>query len=748
MEFDKPDKFVKQIPLARGVYELFESLKLSVESLEYSAEFYGNDTFEETTLDKILIKLFGKHTKKLVSAVTATISFFVCLALFCCVPFLFSRFMERYIINTSVISIIECVVAVLILLAYILIFRSLKIVKRIMRYHAAEHQCINCIERGRKLTFKNVAASSRILRGCESNFLYTAILFSAILFMFIRIDYLPVRLLIRLAYIPIATGVFYEIYLLVKKFDNPFTRALAAPGMVFQLITTRRSDDEMINTAIKAVNEVFDWKTFLVENFPEKYSPDDFNLNKKDTSKVLDDLTKIKEELDAKYPDTEPEEKEEELEENYFEEEMYMGDPDEYYTGEKQFGQNGYYTENGEYIEGEYYIEEDGYYEGGYYNEDGEYVEGEYYVANDEYYEENGEYVEDAYYAEDEYSQGEGEFYEGMLYDEYIPESGSPLNIEPMKEEETSQADEEASVEAKPLAEEETSQAEESLPAEDETSLTEEEQSSADEEPSHTDEEPSLDAMVMDEDYEPDFVPLSEMEVEEEEEVKIEDILKSREEIKKKKNKKKHKKSKDKEEYSNEASPSVEEKQNNEDSFTKVEEEKKANSSTNVREEKRAEVEVSETKAEAEKDMERTQPIKVDFTDDYGFSPEDEDLDENTMRFAPVDESVIKGIEVTLPNRDEEEESDGPLFSKDIQSIPMPDRLDNIVEYIPEGGVTSRIYGYEEVEITSDEDEEEDFENIIDENGHFTVKDTDAFERKIDEEFDEMFKRLGLDIDD
>ena len=37
---------------------------------------------------------------------------------------------------------------------------------------------------------------------------------------------------------------------------------------------------------------------------------------------------------------------------------------------------------------------------------------------------------------------------------------------------------------------------------------------------------------------------------------------------------------------------------------------------------------------------------------------------------------------------------------------------------------------------------------IFDENGHFTVKDTDAFERKIDEEFDEMFKRLGLDIDD
>ena len=46
------------------------------------------------------------------------------------------------------------------------------------------------------------------------------------------------------------------------------------------------------------------------------------------------------------------------------------------------------------------------------------------------------------------------------------------------------------------------------------------------------------------------------------------------------------------------------------------------------------------------------------------------------------------------------------------------------------------------------EDEDIDFDNIIDENGHLTLRDTDAFNRMLDEEYDEIFKRLGLDSDD
>ena len=144
-------------------------------------------------------------------------------------------------------------------------------------------------------------------------------------------------------------------------------------------------------------------------------------------------------------------------------------------------------------------------------------------------------------------------------------------------------------------------------------------------------------------------------------------------------------------------------------------------------------------------DMEKTQPVSIDFMDDYGFDPEDEEVDENTMQFEPVDESVLAEKE------EEYEEGNVPLFSKEIESIPMPDSLDNIKEVLPQGGVKARVYintEEEEKNEFDDEDENIDFDNIIDENGHLTLKDTDAFNRMLDDEYDEIFKRLGLDSDD
>ena len=145
--------------------------------------------------------------------------------------------------------------------------------------------------------------------------------------------------------------------------------------------------------------------------------------------------------------------------------------------------------------------------------------------------------------------------------------------------------------------------------------------------------------------------------------------------------------------------------------------------------------------------------------DDYGFDPDDEEVPENEQMFEPVNEDDIivnasdkNGIPYDGGN-DDDYEGNVPLFSKEIESIPMPDRLDNIVEYIPEGGMTSRIYNLnpeeaERNELYDDDDEDIDFDNIIDENGHLTLKNTDAFNRKLDEEYDEIFKRLGLDSDD
>ena len=91
-------------------------------------------------------------------------------------------------------------------------------------------------------------------------------LVSIVLFFFIRVDQIWLRLLLRIALIPVIAGISYEIIRFAGKHDNIFVRIISAPGMLLQKITTREPDDEMIEVAIAAIEEVFDW-----EAYEEKY---------------------------------------------------------------------------------------------------------------------------------------------------------------------------------------------------------------------------------------------------------------------------------------------------------------------------------------------------------------------------------------------------------------------------------------------------------------------------------------------
>ena len=74
--------------------------------------------------------------------------------------------------------------------------------------------------------------------------------------MFIRIDFMPLRMLVKLATFPIVVGCGYELIKLAGRRDNAFTRAISAPGKALQRITTREPDDGMIECAIAAMEKV------------------------------------------------------------------------------------------------------------------------------------------------------------------------------------------------------------------------------------------------------------------------------------------------------------------------------------------------------------------------------------------------------------------------------------------------------------------------------------------------------------
>ena len=75
---------------------------------------------------------------------------------------------------------------------------------------------------------------------------------------------------IRIALIPLIAGISYEIIRLAGNSNNPIINLLSLPGLAMQNLTTKEPEDDMIEVAIKAVEEVFDWRTYLKENFEEK----------------------------------------------------------------------------------------------------------------------------------------------------------------------------------------------------------------------------------------------------------------------------------------------------------------------------------------------------------------------------------------------------------------------------------------------------------------------------------------------
>ena len=75
------------------------------------------------------------------------------------------------------------------------------------------------------------------------------------------------RVVIRIALMPVIAGVSFEIIRLAGNSENPIINLLSRPGMWVQNLTTKEPDDSMIEVAIQAVEAVFDWKAYLKDNF-------------------------------------------------------------------------------------------------------------------------------------------------------------------------------------------------------------------------------------------------------------------------------------------------------------------------------------------------------------------------------------------------------------------------------------------------------------------------------------------------
>lgn len=263
------NSFVKKIPFIRGVFNFIDSMILGMKTLTYSASFYEEEE-EKNKKPSAIDKMFGDKAESVVMGITTFVSIILAVGLFMILPYFISEFVSNFIQNDSLVAIIEGVVRLLIFLLYVILISIMKDIRRLYQYHGAEHKCINCIESGHSLTVSNVMRSSRQHRRCGTSFLLIVMIISIVLFFFIRVETVWLKVLLRLALVPVIAGISYEILRLAGRFDNFLVKIISAPGMWLQLITTKEPDEEMVKVAIAAVEAVFDWKEFQAKKFKKQ----------------------------------------------------------------------------------------------------------------------------------------------------------------------------------------------------------------------------------------------------------------------------------------------------------------------------------------------------------------------------------------------------------------------------------------------------------------------------------------------
>lgn len=254
-----------RVPIIRGVVNFAESLYVGTKTLSFSSSFYEEEEedYKPGKIEQFLINVFGDKLEDILMGVTMVVSVILALGIFMLLPFYISSLLKRVIASYTIRTLIEGVIRVAIFLLYVWLISKMEDINRLFMYHGAEHKTINCLEHGEDLTPENIRKYSRLHKRCGTSFMLIVMIVSIIVFLFIRVDQVLLKTVLRILLVPVIAGISYEFIRLAGRSDSKIMNLLSKPGMSLQYFTTREPDDEMLEVAIAAVEGVFDWKEYV-----------------------------------------------------------------------------------------------------------------------------------------------------------------------------------------------------------------------------------------------------------------------------------------------------------------------------------------------------------------------------------------------------------------------------------------------------------------------------------------------------
>lgn len=256
-------------PLIRGCYMLVESLALGMKTLQFSADVLTAEETEKAAVADASGTGEGRAgeappapVNRVLMGLTSLVAFALGIGLFVILPTVVPRWIwgaQTTGINAQsiLLNVVEGGIRLAVIVLYVLAISMMGYVRRVFQYHGAEHATINCYEAGEPVTPDNCLRFSPLHPRCGTAFLLVVIVVKILLGCFLGWPELWLRIVLRVALLPVVAGVAYEVLRWSGRHRNSvLATILAGPGLLLQVLTTRKPDRQQVETAIYALHAV------------------------------------------------------------------------------------------------------------------------------------------------------------------------------------------------------------------------------------------------------------------------------------------------------------------------------------------------------------------------------------------------------------------------------------------------------------------------------------------------------------
>ncbi len=260
----RKNKFLK-LPVVRGVVSFVDMMVTGMTTITDAAKMADEENIQEyepNRFEKFIAKKTGKSAMDVMMAFAVVVAIALAVGLFFILPTLLTNWVKGGVQNPFLINLIDGGVRLCIFLAYMILVSQFGEIKKVFRYHGAEHKTVSCYEHEEELTVENVRKYKTLHPRCGTSYLLLVMVVTIIIYSFLGWnENVLLRFGTRLLLLPVIAGLAFELLKFAAKSDSLFFRIIRWPGMQLQRLTTAQPDDGQIEVAILAFETALGEKT-------------------------------------------------------------------------------------------------------------------------------------------------------------------------------------------------------------------------------------------------------------------------------------------------------------------------------------------------------------------------------------------------------------------------------------------------------------------------------------------------------